>query len=76
MCMMVGGNARAAEFFRKKGWLGGGDKQAEKYRSRAAQLYKEHISHERTYARHTALLLVDEHVRQPAVGPASGRNLR
>eukprot|EP01138_Halocafeteria_seosinensis_P015771 gb/GECG01016095.1/.p1 GENE.gb/GECG01016095.1/~~gb/GECG01016095.1/.p1 ORF type:complete len:511 (+),score=69.08 gb/GECG01016095.1/:1-1533(+) len=43
--MKVGGNERARQFFKSKGWVDGADvKIEEKYASRAASLYRQHLA--------------------------------
>ena len=45
--MMVGGNAKAAEFFKVHGWTDeGADQRTAKFTSRAATMYKQHIQKE------------------------------
>lgn len=49
--MMVGGNAKADAFFKKRGWTEAGtDKLQAKYTSKAATMYKEHLETEVEYA--------------------------
>ena len=56
MPMIVGGNAKAYEYFKLHGWVDeGAEKRTAKYTSRAAVMYKQHIQKEAKKERSTVL---------------------